>query len=330
MKMTFFSILCTFFIYTQVARVLNRRLFAIQCLWRKYQMTGSVADLPKRPKRRVTTYRQDRHIIVSHLRDRFLPAATTARQTPGTHGRPVTPQTVRNRLREVGVRCRRPKKGVILTRRHRAARLAWARRHMRLTRVDWANVLFTDESRITLRNADGRRRVYRRRGERFSANCVAEADRFQGGSIMIWGGISLHTKTAPVVIRGNLNALRFQQTIVQPVLVPMFNANRGMRLLQDNATCHVARTTTNMLQANRIQVMQFPAKSPDLNPIEHVWDLLKRRVHALPQQHDLNALERDVIRVWTNITQHDLRPFVTSMRKRCQACIAANGGHTKY
>ena len=54
----------------------------------------------------------------------------------------------------------------------------------------WRRVLFTDESRFTLYRADGRRRVYRRRGERFADACVVERDRFGGGSVMVWGGIA--------------------------------------------------------------------------------------------------------------------------------------------
>lgn len=269
-------------------------------------------------------------MILSHLRDRFLPATTTARHTRGTHGRHVSTQTVRNRLRDVGIRCRRPRKVPILTRRHRQARLAWARQHLRFTRADWANVLFVDETRITLRCADGRKRIYRRRGERNSANCLLQADQFGGGSIMIWAGISMHTKTQIVSIQGNMNARRYQTDIVQPVLIPHIAANRGMQLVQDNAPCHVARTTLTMLHVNNIRVIPFPAKSPDLNPIEHVWDVLKQKVRAHPQQLNVRELERDVNRVWRNIRQQYLHRYIVSMRSRCRAVIAADGGHTRY
>lgn len=161
-------------------------------------------------------------------------------------------------------------KGVVLTARHRQARLAWARQHLRFTGANWANVLFVDETRVKLRGADGRTRIYRRRGERNAANCVMEADSFGGGSIMVWAGISLHTKTPVVNVNGNLNAMQYQNQTVQPFIIPHLAANRGMSLAQDNAPCHVARTTRQMLNANNVRVLPWPAKSPDLNPIEHV------------------------------------------------------------
>ena len=128
--------------------------------------------------------------------------------TLGTHGRPISYATVRRRLRSAGIRCRRPYTlGIILTDCHRQDRLRWARRHVRLNRVDWTGALFTDESRFNLYKNDGRGRVYRRRHERFPDNCIIENDRFGGGSVMIFffliffflggGEISINTKTAP-------------------------------------------------------------------------------------------------------------------------------------
>jgi len=84
---------------------------------------------------------------------------------------------------------------VVLTRKHRQARLEWARAHLRFTRADWANVLFSDETRYNVTSNDGLLRVYRRTHERISENCVVERDRFGGGSVTILEGISLHHKT---------------------------------------------------------------------------------------------------------------------------------------
>lgn len=97
----------------------------------------------------------------------------------GNHQRNISTQPVRNQLREFGLRARRPFVGIVLTQRHRQIWLQWARRHLRFTRADWANVLFTDETRFNLRRSDGRLRVYRRRGERYSAPCVKEKGQFR-------------------------------------------------------------------------------------------------------------------------------------------------------
>ena len=141
--------------------------------------------------------------------------------------------------------------------------------------ADWANVLFVDETRISLRGNDGRARVYRARDKRFNETCVVETDPFGGGSIMMF---AMHTKTPIVRFQGAVNAVRYQNDILLPLVIPHIRVNRGMILAQDNAPCHSARTTQQLLRANNVRLLDWPAKSLDLNPIRHVWDLLKRRV----------------------------------------------------
>ena len=73
-----------------------------------------------------------------------------------------------------------------------------------MTRAGWACALFTDESRFNLFHNDGRMRVYRRRGELLYDDCVFKRDHFGGGSVKVWGGVSLNTKTDLVIVPGNL------------------------------------------------------------------------------------------------------------------------------
>jgi hypothetical protein len=115
-----------------------------------------------------------------------------------------------------------------------------------LTPVHCARVLFTDESRFNLSIADGRVRVFRRRGERFAYNCLLERDKFGGGSVMIWAGIMGGRKTDLVVIPGNLNAQGYIDKVLRPVVVPFLCQNSGM-LMHDNARPHTARVTANYL-----------------------------------------------------------------------------------
>jgi hypothetical protein len=96
----------------------------------KYRRTGSVANLPRRPR--------GVFMVLSHLRQRKRTAVETARATVGTHGRPISSNTVRSRLRSVGIRARRPYRGIVLRGHHRRARVRWARTHLRFTRADWA------------------------------------------------------------------------------------------------------------------------------------------------------------------------------------------------
>lgn len=317
---------------SQIARQIGVNRHTVSSLIGKYNMTGNVADLPRRPRPKVTTNAQDQQMLHLHQQQKKRTAALTAKETLGTHGRYIHPVTVRRRLRSIAnIRCRRPFQGIVLTPVHRNRRERWARQHLRVTQAEWGQVLFTDEKRFCLHENDCRSRVYRRRGERFNQDCVNEVDRYGGGSVMVWAGVSLQNKTNIVFIDGNLNAARYCNEIIQPEVLPLARNNRGLKLLQDGAPSHTARATIDYLRLNNVRLMEIPAKSPDVNIIENVWDELNRRVRRNGRMPVTMAeLRAKITQEWANIPQRYITRYVTSMRRRCQAVIRAQGGHTRY
>lgn len=150
-------------------------------------------------------------------------------------------------------------------------------------------------------------------------------------SVMVWAGINNNRKTNLVVIDRNLNAQRYRDEILAPVVIPYVNANPNAIFQQDNARPHTARLTTQYLQANNVDVMEWPSKSPDLSPIEQVWDLLDRRVRQRPvQPQTLRQLQHALVQEWNNIPMNVIRRYIRSMRRRCRAVIQSAGGHTRY
>uniref|UniRef100_K1QTA7 Transposable element Tcb2 transposase n=1 Tax=Magallana gigas TaxID=29159 RepID=K1QTA7_MAGGI len=156
-------------------------------------------------------------------------------------------------------------------------------------------VLFSDESHLSLNFADGRTRVWRRRGERFAGCCVTEVDRFGGGSAMVWGGICGGNRTRFVAVNGTLTSQRYRDEILSPVVLPYLRTNgAGLTFQQDNATAHTARATREFLNQNNVDMLDWPSNSPDLSPLEHVWDELGRRVR----------MRRPQLRISCNWQQH--------------------------
>ena len=315
---------------SEVARIFGVHRNTISALWRRFGFTGSVRDSQRAGRPRVTSRRQDNYIRVVHLRNRFQTAALTARSIPGL--RPISGRTVRNRLLEHNIRPRRPVIRPILRPHHRNARLAWCRRHVRLTRNDWNNVMFSDESRFHLDSSDGRARVYRRPGERYSDACVVQRAAFGGGSVMVWGGITGRDRTPLYVIHGNLTAVRYRDEILNPLVLPFIQAQRrNITFQHDNARPHVARVVNNFLRQHNVQTLPWPAVSPDLSPIEHVWDEMESMLRRQPNQPTtLPQLAQALDQIWNNIPQATFNHYVGSMRRRCRECINANGGHTRY
>ena len=240
----------------QVARHFGVHVSTIERLVRRLRETGRVADRPRSGRPRVTSQRQDRAIRLAHLRNRHLKATETAVNTVGSHNRRIHPKTVRNRLREFSLRARRPNVGLPLNRARRMA-LVTAQAPRRFPNEAMRRVFFTDECRFTLFRADGRRRLYRRRGERFADACIFERDRYGGGSVMVWGGILHGVKSPLIVVRGNLTAVRYRDEILRPVAVPLVQQHQ-MTFQHDNARHHVARVFQDFLANNNIVPLDWP------------------------------------------------------------------------
>jgi hypothetical protein len=162
---------------------------------------------------------------------------------------------------------------------------------------------------------------------------VLETDRFSGGSVMIWGGISHVERTDLKIIDGNRNATCYRDESIAPIVLPFLRSHRFSHVFQqDNARCHVARVSMNFLNDNHIRTLPcMPALYPDLNLIEHLWDEFGRRVrNGLNPPETLDELRRALIQEWYNIPLAFIRNLIGSMRRRCQAVINARGGHTRY
>ena len=100
--------------------------------------------------------------------------------------------------------------------------------------------------------------------------------------------------------------------------------------MHDNARPHVARIRRQFLNRNNVNVLPWPAVSPDMNPIEHIWDYLGRKVRARVNVHNLRDLENAFIQEWNNIPNVGIRGYVRSLRGRFAACINSRGSHTRY
>ena len=150
------------------------------------------------------------------------------------------------------------------------------------------------------------------------------------GSIMVWGGISHGTKTSLVVIQGNLTAVRYRDQVLMPHVLPLVNAH-NLTFQHDNARPHVVRVCRDFLNQNNVQVLDWPPYSPDLNPIEHLWDALDRRVRKrVNVPNNVAQLQLALIQEWNNIPQRTIDNLVGSMVRRVRTATAARVGHARY
>ncbi|XP_062599508.1 uncharacterized protein LOC134261040 [Saccostrea cucullata] len=274
----------------------------IQSLWRRFHQSGNTRDRPRSERPRVTSRRQDNHIRLVHLRNRFQTASLTARSIPGL--RPISPRTVRNRLRERNIRPRRPAVRPILLQCHHFI---------------WTAVTAVVECIVALGS-----------GSRTLVLCNND----NSVEVALWCGVeSQHVERTPLqIVNGNLTGVHYTDEIIQQHVIPFIQRQQNhITLQQDNARPHVACVVRDVFVQQNVDVLPWPAVSPDLLPIEHVWDEMERRLSRLPNQPmTLADLGQALTNIWNNIPQAYLNTLVASMRRRYQACVNANSGHTRY
>lgn len=318
---------------TYVANLMNINQSSVSRAVSRYRETGNYRRRPVFGRPRCTSRQDDRYLRLQALRLRHVTARQLQNDLNNVRNTRVSSQTVRNRLRESGIRARVAVTVPHLTRAHRVARLRFAREHVNWTINDWAHVLFTDESRFSLFASDRRIPVYRRDGERYSECNMRPNSNFRGGSIMVWGGISINGRTELAVVNGGaMTADRYIRDILEPYVVPFEPyIGDGFILMHDNARPHVARIVSEYLEEVGLEVLDWPAVSPDMNPIEHVWDhlLLKLKLRNVAPRN-LLELEHAIVEEWDNLDEFYIRRLIESMPNRMRAVIRARGGNTRY
>ncbi|GFS69748.1 DDE_3 domain-containing protein [Trichonephila clavipes] len=127
------------------------------------------------------------------------------------------------------------------------------------------------------------------------------------------------------MISGTLTGQRYIDDILRPHVAPFINGLPGVIFQQDNARSHTARVVQDFQR--HFQTLPWPARSPDLSPVEHVRDQLKRHMPSCLFVHDLEVAVQDL---WVHLLQDNIRCLINSMPDRVAVCIAAGGSPTRY
>ncbi|UYV85003.1 hypothetical protein LAZ67_X004225 [Cordylochernes scorpioides] len=198
-----------------------------------------------------------------------------------------TRATISRRMVANGLHSCRPLRRLPLTPPNRRQRLEWCRARSTWM-TEWHRVVFSDESCFCLSSDSRRVRVWRRRGERSNPAAIVERPTVRQRGIMVWGAIAYDSRSPLLRIQGTMTAQRYVDDVLRPVTLPYLQGVPNALYQQDNARPHPARISQQALQD--VQMLPWPPYSPDLSPIEHVWDIIGRRLHALPQPRSEDEL----------------------------------------
>ena len=150
------------------------------------------------------------------------------------------------------------------------------------------------------------------------------------------GAFCFDEKSVLAILEGKQNSIKYCGTL-DSYMVPFLrkiqdkNGEKSVCFQHDNASIHASRYTTTHLRSLGIKTMNWPSKSPDLNPIENVWDMLARAVYSNGRQFEnVEELKQMILSEWNNLSQNYFKTLVDSMPTRMVQVVFKRGAIIDY
>ena len=278
-------------------------------------LSGKSVGRKKCGRKRCTTRRGDRTLRKIVEKNRFQTLGDLRKKW--TESAVETSRaTVHRRVQEVGYRCRIPQVKPLLNQKQWQKRLTWATEKQHWTVAQWSKVLFSDESNFCMSFGNQGARVWRKTGEREMPKCLKSSVKYPQ-SVMVWGAMSAAGVGPLCFIKGRVNAASYQE-ILEHFMLPSAEKLYGDEdfiFQHDLAPAHSAKTTGKWFTDHGITVLNWPANSPDLNPIENLWDIVKRKLRDA-RPNTLDELKAAIEASWASITPQQCHRLIASM-PRC-------------
>lgn len=317
--------------FGEISKLLNLSKSTVQTIFNNFKNSGSVQNKPRsgRPKK---LNRRDVSFILKEVdKNPKVNATTLAQELTIRSETDVHPRTIQRTLNNNGFHSRTPRKKPLISEKNRKLRLEFAKMHIDKGFDFWKRVLFTDESKYNIFGSDGRAKVWRKANTAMNPKNLIPTVKHGGGNVMVWGAVAASGVGNLVFVEGNMDRYQYKYILEQNLGASVNNLNLGESWIfqQDNDPKHTAHVVKEWLLYYAPRQLHTPPQSPDLNVIEHVWEILERKIrkHAITSAPMLkNMLQEE----WLRITPIELENLVASMPRRLQAVIDANGGPTKY
>lgn len=261
-------------------------------------------------------------------------AAQATREYQATTGESVHPNTVRRELKKAGLRAVHKQKKPLLKPRHKKARLDFGLITQHWTLEDWKKVIWSDETKINLFGSDGPNWGWKRQGKARPEHLIQPTLKYGGGHIMIWGCMGWDGIGNCCRIDGAMDSALYVQILEEDLQGSLeFWGKEVSEIIfqHDNDPKHTSKMATKWLEMHGYRVLTWPAQSPDLNPIEHLWKYIKDRLGEYRKPAcSMHELWERVEREWEKIPRDYVQKLIESMPKRVAEVLKAKGGHIDY
>src|SRR6266478_1792263 len=248
----------------------------------------------------------------------------------------LSAETVCLKLKKAGWKAVVKKKRPMLSRHHRKERMDFAISHKEWTLEDWKRVVWSDETKVNHLGSDGRKWAWKRVDEPLSDRLVQGTKKFGGGSVMVWGCMTWDGVGMACRIDGRMDGELYCQILedeheLQETLSHYHKSPANVIFQQDNDPKHTSKKAKTWFEDHGFTVMGWPSQSPDLNPIEHLWNHVKKRLGEYEEPPSgVHELWDRFQEEWEKIEPSVCQNLIESMPRRIEAVLKAKGGYTKY
>jgi transposase len=250
------------------------------------------------------------------------------------HSIKCSDRTIRRVLKEKGLKAKKKIKKPSISKKNQKERMDFCITHRDWTIEDWNNVIWSDETKINRFGSDGIRWSWVKPNEILSSKTVIPTVKHGGGSLMVWGCFNNKGIGNLCRIDGKMDSVLYKQILEEDLVrsIEEFGMEKSTVIFQhDNDPKHTAKKVKSWLGEQEFSVMKWPAQSPDLNPIENLWSILKSKLMEYDSSpNGMIELWERIQEKWNEIDAETCQKLVNSMPRRIEAVIKAKGLWTKY
>jgi len=317
--------------HAEIGRKLQISKSTVTYTLKRHQETGQNESRKREGRPRITTTKEDRYIKIISKRNRRKTAPEIRAEVCQIFHKDLSVTTVKRRLINSGLNGRIAKRKPLIRKINAVKRLEWAQEHATWSMQQWKNVLWSDESKFEIFGSH--RKVYVRRGphEKMLPECLTPTVKHGGGSVMVWGSFGNNMVGDFLQVVGKMNQHHYL-SILENHAVPSGTGliGQGFVFQHDNDPKHTAKLCRYYLdeqfRCGNLCIMKWPPQSPDLNPIEKLWDYLDVEVRKTCPQSSTDLFQK-LQYAWNNISAETLNKLLERMPRLCKAVISAKGGH---
>lgn len=315
----------------EIAKTMGRSHSSIQYVIKNFQSTGSILSKARTGRPSKLTEREKRTILASVKENPRITASKISENLRESFSKHIHEDTVRKILKKNDYHGRVARRKPYISDINRQKRMDFANEYIKMAPEFWEKVLFSDESKFCIFGIKGKKLVWRKSGTALNKENLVPTVKHGGGGVMVWGCMSAKGVGKLTFIESTMDQYGYLNILKENLKQSAQQLNLGQDywFQQDNDPKHTAQNVKLWLLYNTTHQLNSPPQSPDLNPIEHLWDLLERKI----RKHSITSkemLKNVIIEEWTKISEEETSKLVKSMPKRLTEVLQRKGYPTSY